>query len=63
MHSLLLVQEELASGTLVVPFGPEIEGFALHLVRSRERPLTEPVAAVRDWLRAEFATSADALRS
>jgi len=62
LHSLLLVQEELAAGTLVVPFGPEIEGFALHLVRGPDRPLTEPIAAVRRWLRAEFTTSADAPR-
>jgi LysR family glycine cleavage system transcriptional activator len=55
LHSLLLVQEELATGTLVAPFGPEIDGFALHLVRGPGRPLTEPVAAVQDWLRAEFA--------
>ncbi|HET6157511.1 MAG TPA: LysR substrate-binding domain-containing protein [Dongiaceae bacterium] len=65
LHSLLLVQEELATGTLVVPFGPEIEGFALHLVRGRDRPLTEPIEAVQGWLRAQFAeapTSADARR-
>jgi LysR family glycine cleavage system transcriptional activator len=55
LHSLLLVSEELATGTLVVPFGPEIEGFSLHLVRARERPLSEPVAAVQDWLRTQFA--------
>ena len=63
LHSLLLVQEELATGTLVVPFGPEIEGFALHLVRGRDRPPSEPIASVQAWLRAEFAeapTSADA---
>jgi LysR family glycine cleavage system transcriptional activator len=55
LHSLLLVQEELATGTLVVPFGPEIEGFMLHLVRGRDRPLTQPIAAVQAWLRAQFA--------
>lgn len=57
LHSLLLVQEELATGTLVIPFGPEIEGFTLHLVRGRDRPLTEPIAAVQAWLRAEFASA------
>ncbi len=65
LHSLLLVAEELATGTLVVPFGPEIEGFALHLVHGKDRPVTEPIAAVKDWLRAQFAdapTSADARR-
>lgn len=55
LHSLLLVQEELTTGTLVIPFGPEIEGFALHLVRGPDRPLTEPIQAVQAWLRAEFA--------
>lgn len=55
LHSLLLVQEELATGTLAIPFGPEIEGFALHLVRGPDRPLTEPIQAVQAWLRAEFA--------
>jgi LysR family glycine cleavage system transcriptional activator len=55
LHSLLLVQEELATGTLVIPFGPEIEGFALHLVRGPERPLTQAIEAVQAWLRAEFA--------
>jgi LysR family glycine cleavage system transcriptional activator len=55
LHSLLLVQEELATGTLVVPFGPEIEGFSLHLVHGRDRPVTEPMAAVKAWLRAQFA--------
>ncbi|WP_119300030.1 LysR substrate-binding domain-containing protein [Dongia deserti] len=55
LHSMLLVQEELATRTLVVPFGPEIDGFTLHLVRGPERPLTEPIAAVQGWLRGEFA--------
>jgi LysR family glycine cleavage system transcriptional activator len=55
LHSLLLVQEELATGTLVIPFGPEIEGFTLHLVRGPDRPLTEAIEAVQAWLRAEFA--------
>jgi LysR family transcriptional regulator, glycine cleavage system transcriptional activator len=57
LHSLLLVSEELATGTLVIPFGPEIEGFTLHLVRGRDRPLTEPIEAVQGWLRAEFAAA------
>lgn len=57
LHSLLLVSEELKAGTLVVPFGPEIEGFAVHLVHSRDRPLSEPMAAVQAWLRAEMRAS------
>jgi LysR family transcriptional regulator, glycine cleavage system transcriptional activator len=55
LHSLLLVSEELSSGTLVVPFGPEIDGFTLHLVRGSRTPVTEPVEAVQAWLRAQFA--------
>jgi LysR family transcriptional regulator, glycine cleavage system transcriptional activator len=55
LHSLLLVAEELATGTLVVPFGPEIAGFTLHLARGRDRPLTEAMEAVQAWLKAQFA--------
>jgi LysR family transcriptional regulator, glycine cleavage system transcriptional activator len=54
LHSLLLVSDELAQGTLVVPFGPELEGFSLHLVRDHNGPLTEPIEAVQAWLRAQF---------
>jgi LysR family glycine cleavage system transcriptional activator len=54
LHSLLLVSDELAQGTLEVPFGPELEGFSLHLVRGRDRPLSEPIEAVQAWLRAQF---------
>jgi LysR family glycine cleavage system transcriptional activator len=55
LHSLLLVAEELKTGTLVVPFGPEIAGFTLHLVRSRDRPPTEAMEAVQNWLKSQFA--------
>jgi LysR family glycine cleavage system transcriptional activator len=54
LHSLLLVAEELKTGTLVVPFGPEIAGFTLHLVRSSGRPPTEAMEAVQVWLKAQF---------
>lgn len=54
LHSLLLVADELKAGTLVTPFGPEIDGFTLHLVRGRDRPRTEAMAAVEAWLRAQF---------
>lgn len=60
LHSLLLVAEELKTGTLVVPFGPEIEGFTLHLVRGRERPLTEAMEAVQTWLKSQFALAEEA---
>jgi LysR family glycine cleavage system transcriptional activator len=55
LHSLLLVAEELRTGTLVIPFGPEIEGFTLHLVRGRDRPVTQAMEAVEAWLKAQFA--------
>jgi LysR family transcriptional regulator, glycine cleavage system transcriptional activator len=55
LHSLLLVAEEIATGTLVAPFGPDIAGFTLHLVRGRDRPLTEAMEAVQAWLRSQFA--------
>jgi len=55
LHSLLLVAEELAAGTLAVPFGPEIPCFTLHLVRSRNRPPSEAMAAVQTWLKSQFA--------
>jgi LysR family glycine cleavage system transcriptional activator len=54
LHSLLLVSDELAQGTLEVPFGPELEGFSLHLVRGRDRTVSEPIEAVQAWLRAQF---------
>lgn len=54
LHSRLLVSDELTQGTLVIPFGPELEGYSLHLVRDSNRPLTEPIEAVQAWLRAQF---------
>jgi len=59
LHSLLLVADELATGTLTVPFGPEIEGFTVHLVRSRNRPETEAMKAVQAWLKGQFALAED----
>jgi LysR family glycine cleavage system transcriptional activator len=54
--SLTLVAAELAAGTLVQPFGPAIEGMGFHLVRRPDPrgPEDEAVAAVRDWILAEF---------
>ncbi|WP_119458524.1 transcriptional regulator GcvA [Rhodospirillaceae bacterium SYSU D60014] len=52
--SLTLVSEELATGTLVAPFGPELEGLTYHLVQSGERVVTGPIAAARSWLLAEM---------
>lgn len=47
-----LIEEELRSGRLVQPFGPEIEAAPFQLVYPPER-LEEPaIAAVRDWVMA-----------
>lgn len=52
--SLTLVAEELAAGTLVQPFGPVIDGMGYHLL-CRPGLEGEAVAAVQEWLCAEFA--------
>lgn len=49
--SLVLVAEDLASGALVQPFGPVLDGYAYHLVHPVNPPEPERIAAVRDWLR------------
>ncbi|MCP3137118.1 transcriptional regulator GcvA [Pyxidicoccus xibeiensis] len=51
--SLVLVAEELSSGALVQPFGPELDGFAYHLVQLDTPRHAERLAAVRRWLLAE----------
>lgn len=51
--SLVLVAEELASGALVQPFGPELEGFAYHLVHLDTSRHTERLGPVRQWLLTE----------
>lgn len=48
--SLTLVADELAAGTLTVPFGPQMRGKSYHLVYRDKRPAAAPVAAVRAWL-------------
>ncbi|RJS25692.1 LysR family transcriptional regulator [Corallococcus sp. H22C18031201] len=53
MVSLVLVAEELASGALVQPFGPELEGFAYHLVYVDTPRNAERLGRVRQWLLAE----------
>jgi len=54
--SLTLVADELAAGTLVVPFGPELQGHSYYLVHSNTRALSESASAVRSWLLAELRT-------
>lgn len=51
--SLVLVAEELASGALVQPFGPVLDGFAYHLVHAGGGRDAERLASVRRWLLAE----------
>jgi LysR family glycine cleavage system transcriptional activator len=50
--SLALVADDLAAGTLVQPFGPVLEGYP-HWFVYREGELSDEVAALRDWLRAQ----------
>ncbi|MEL3953017.1 LysR substrate-binding domain-containing protein [Stenotrophomonas bentonitica] len=45
-----LITAELASGTLVQPFGPELPGQPFHLVYPVQRAGDPLVRAVRDWL-------------
>lgn len=61
--SLMLVADELATRTLVAPFGPEIASVTCYLVQSAQRPLSEAAAAVRDWLLSECAALTVAARS
>ncbi|AGC43336.1 LysR family transcriptional regulator [Myxococcus stipitatus DSM 14675] len=53
MVSLVLVAEELASGALVQPFGPELDGFAYHLVHLETPRHAERLAPIRQWLLSE----------
>jgi len=50
--SLFLVEEELARGVLVHPFGPVIEGHHYHLVATERNMASADVQAVRQWLKA-----------
>lgn len=50
--SLLMVEDELARGVLVHPFGPIIEGHHYHLVATEENMASVDVQAVRQWLKA-----------
>jgi LysR family glycine cleavage system transcriptional activator len=53
LASLVLVAEELASGALVQPFGPVLDGFAYHVVHAEGPRESERVASVRRWLLTE----------
>ena len=57
--SLTLVAAELASGALIQPFGPVIEGLHYNLVYPTDRANQPAVAILRDWVTNEL-TEADA---
>jgi len=52
--SLALVAEELSSGALVQPFGPFLDGLRYDLVYPVGAETRGPVAALRDWVLAEW---------
>ena len=47
-----LIEDELAAGRLVQPFGPEIKGKAFYLVYPESRKNEPTIQAVRDWVMA-----------
>lgn len=53
--SLALVAAELASGALVQPFGPALDGLRYDLVHPAGAELRPPVAALRRWVTTELA--------
>lgn len=55
--SLSLVEDELAAGRLIQPFGPILEGLTYHMLTVADRPMSHVVAAAADWLRAESVRS------
>ena len=57
LGDLLLVRDELASGTLIKPFDTNVVCGAYWLVAKNLRKLSEPAEAFADWIRAEFVES------
>jgi LysR family glycine cleavage system transcriptional activator len=57
--SLALVAEELASGALIRPFGPVLDGLRYDLVYPVGAETRAPVAALRDWVLTEWAGARD----
>jgi len=47
-----LIEDELAAGRLVQPFGPEIKVKAFYLVYPESRKSEPVIQAVRDWVMA-----------
>lgn len=50
LAALALAADELASGSLVVPFGPALDGHGFHVVIADGRADDRNIAAVREWL-------------
>ena len=48
--SQALVADELASGRLVQPFGPEVTGEAFYLVYPERRAEEASIQAIRAWV-------------
>jgi hypothetical protein len=56
LESTLIAEAELASGRLVMPFGPrDIKASGHRLVWRNRAVLPKKIAAFRDWLMAELA--------
>ena len=55
--SLALVADELATGILVAPFRPALEGHGFHVVVPDSRADNGNVEAVREWLAGEAEAS------
>ncbi|HAD63429.1 MAG TPA: hypothetical protein DCG27_05190 [Alcanivorax sp.] len=50
LMSKALIADELASGRLVQPFGPDLHAKPFHLVYPEERLREPAIAAVREWV-------------
>ena len=55
--NLSLVAEELRTGLLCQPFGPELPGHGFHLAWAEARDADPDIAVVRAWLLQEAATA------
>lgn len=62
LASLAMVAEELAQGTLVLPFGPVLRGHDFHLAWVADEERARVHAPVREWLLAQGRRTARRLR-
>jgi LysR family glycine cleavage system transcriptional activator len=58
--NLSLVEEELRTGMLYQPFGPELPGHGFHLAWAEALDADPDIALVRAWLLEEVAAHASA---